>query len=109
MLIKLILQYDFKFTRLSRDMQMSGGEDQSALRAWNYQHKADIYKKNFFEKWNKLDLDAIICPSFPIAACKLEEINHINGCLFILVLYFFILGITLKVYILQLTFKIVSF
>jgi len=59
-------------------MQMSGGEDQSALRAWNYQHKADIYKKLFFEKWNKLDLDAIICPSFPIAACNLEEINHIN-------------------------------
>jgi len=66
------------FTRLSRDMQISGGEDQSALRAWNYQQKADIYKNMFFEKWNKLHLDAIICPSFPIVACKLEEINHIN-------------------------------
>ena len=61
----------FKFTRLSRDMQISGGEDQSALRAWNYQQKADIYKNIFFEKWNKLHLDAIIFPSFPIVAYNL--------------------------------------
>ena len=58
---------------------MSGGEDQSALRLWKHQYLAGGYKKEFFDQWREQKLDGIICPSFPIVACPLADVEHMNS------------------------------
>lgn len=64
--------------RLAKDMLLSGGEDQSAARLWKLQYEAGNYKKEFFGKWKQLGIDVMICPAFPVVACPLASIEHMN-------------------------------
>ena len=69
----------FQWPRLAQDLQLAGGGDRSVHRLWQTQCEATQYKKTFFECWNNLELDAVICPSYPITASPLGSVENLSG------------------------------
>ncbi|XP_078489728.1 fatty-acid amide hydrolase 1-like isoform X2 [Ciona intestinalis] len=62
--------------RIANDLMVYGGGDCSVYRLWKIQAETEKYKKEFFTQWRDLDLNAMICPPFPIAAAPIGSVEH---------------------------------
>ena len=69
----------YQWPRIARDFYLIGGEDGSVARLWNLEVKASEYKKRFFDAWSEANLDAVICPPFPISSGPYKHFENTTG------------------------------
>nr|XP_039261917.1 fatty-acid amide hydrolase 1-like [Styela clava] len=78
-----------KSPRMAKDlMAYGGGGDTSTYNLWQVRMKIEMYKAKFWSEWReKYKIDAVICPTYPLVACKKGNLVNTTGLMTYTVLF----------------------
>nr|XP_026691817.1 fatty-acid amide hydrolase 1-like [Ciona intestinalis] len=69
----------FKSPRLRQDLLLHKGGDRSTTRLWSLARDAAAFVDHYTALWLNLNLDAMICPAFPVVACPKGGISNVSA------------------------------